>query len=140
MMSDQEKFEAFKAQTMARYEAAYGNEARQKYGDESVEQAKTALLHLSREQYGEWTRLDEDIRRQLENAVRGGLSPSGEEGREITALHRRWLTLTGTVYDAAKHRGIAQLYVTDERFTAYYDRAVSGCARFLRDAIECWAR
>lgn len=140
MMSDQEKFEAFKAQTMARYEAAYGNEARQKYGDESVEQAKTALLHLSREQYGEWTRLDEDIRRQLENAVRGGLSPSGEEGREITALHRRWLTLTGTVYDAAKHRSIAQLYVTDERFTAYYDGAVPGCARFLRDAIECWAR
>ena len=140
MMSDQEKFEAFKTQTMARYEAAYGDEARQTYGDEPVQQAKATLLNLSREQYGEWTRLDEDIRRQLENAVRGGLSPSGEEGREITALHRRWLTLTGTVYDAAKHRGIAQLYVTDERFTAYYDRAVPGCARFLRDAIECWAR
>lgn len=140
IMSDQEKFEVFKAQTMARYEAAYGNEARQKYGDESVEQAKATLLNLSREQYGEWTRLGEDIRRRLEAAVRGGLSPSGEEGREITALHRRWLTLTGTVYDAARHRGIAQLYVADERFTAYYDGAVPGCARFLRDAIECWAR
>ena len=33
-----------------------------------------------------------------------------------------------------------RLYVTDERFTAYYDRAVSGCARCLRDAVECWAR
>ena len=140
MMSDQEKFEAFKTQTMARYEAAYGDEARQTYGDEPVQQAKATLLNLSREQCGEWTRLGEDIRRRLEDAVRGGLSPSGEEGREITALHRRWLTLTGTVYDAAKHRGIAQLYVTDERFTAYYDRAVSGCARFLRDAVECWAR
>lgn len=140
IMSDQEKFEAFKAQTMARYEGAYGDEARQKYGDESVEQAKTTLLNLTREQYGEWTRLGEEIRRRLEAAVRGGLPPSGEEGREITALHRRWLTLTGTVYDAAKHRGIAQLYAADERFTAYYDGAVPGCARFLRDAIECWAR
>ena len=64
--------------------------------------------------------------------MRGGLPPSGEEGREITALHRRWLTLTGTVYDASKHRGIAQLYAADERFTAYYDGAVPGCARFLR--------
>ena len=44
IMSDQEKFEAFKAQTMARYEGAYGDEARQKYGDESVEQAKATLL------------------------------------------------------------------------------------------------
>lgn len=140
IMSDQEKFEAFKAQTMARYEGAYGDEARQKYGDESVEQAKATLLNLTREQYGEWTRLGEEIRRRLEAAVRGGLPPSGEEGREITALHRRWLTLTGTVYDAAKHRGIAQLYAADERFTAYYDGAVPGCARFLRDAIECWAR
>ena len=102
MMSDQEKFEAFKAQTMARYEAAYGDEARQTYGDEPVQQAKATLLNLSREQCGEWTRLGEDIRRRLDDAVRGGLSPSGEEGREITALHRRWLTLTGTVYDAAK--------------------------------------
>lgn len=140
MMSDQEKFEAFKTQTMARYEAAYGDEARQTYGDEPVQQAKAALLNLSREQYREWTQLGEDIRRRLDDAVRGGLSPSGEEGREITALHRQWLTLTGVPDDAARHRGIAQLYVTDERFTAYYDRAVPGCARFLRDAVECWAR
>ena len=41
---------------------------------------------------------------------------------------------------AAKHKGIAQLYVLDERFTAYYDKEVPGCARFLRDAVECWAK
>jgi hypothetical protein len=29
--------------------------------------------------------------------------------------------------------------VADERFTAYYDRTVSGCARFLRDAVQIWA-
>ena len=34
---------------------------------------------------------------------------------------------------------LSELYVADERFTAYYDRAVSGCARFLRDAVHCWA-
>lgn len=46
IMSVQEKFEVFKTQAVARYEAAYGNEARQKYGDEPVEQAKATLLHL----------------------------------------------------------------------------------------------
>ena len=44
MMSDQEKFEAFKTQTMARYEAAYGDEARQTYGDEPVQQARQPFL------------------------------------------------------------------------------------------------
>ena len=51
----------------------------------------------------------------------------------------RWLTIAGSAYDPAKHRGIAELYAADERFTAYYDKTVSGCARFLRDAICRWA-
>ena len=75
-----------------------------------------------------------------EAAVRAGLSPESEEGKEICALHRRWLTITGNQYDPARHRGIAELYVMDERFTAYYDKRLSGCARFLRDAVAHWAK
>lgn len=43
-------------------------------------------------------------------------------------------------YDPARHRGIAELYVMDERFTAYYDKRLSGCARFLRDAVIHWVK
>ena len=71
---------------------------------------------------------------------RAGLSPESEEGKEITALHRRWLTITGNQYDPARHRGIAELYVMDERFTAYSDKQVPGCARFLRDAVVHWVK
>ena len=91
-------------------------------------------------QYGEWTDLGREIQERLETAVRTELSPESEAGREITALHRRWLTITGNRYDPARHRGIAELYVMDERFTAYYDKQVPGCARFLRDAVVCWAK
>ena len=31
---------------------------------------------------------------------------------------------------------LAAMYTEDERFTAYYDRALPGCAAFLRAAIE----
>ena len=75
-----------------------------------------------------------------EAAVQAGLAPDGEEGREIAALHRRWLTITGNRYDPAKHRGIAELYVMDERFTTYYDKHMPGCARFLRDAGIYWVK
>ena len=34
---------------------------------------------------------------------------------------------------------LAQLYVQDGRFTAYYDREVPGCARFLCGAVCRWA-
>jgi len=38
-------------------------------------------------------------------------------------------------YSKEAHAGVAQLYVDDERFTAYYDKEQPGTAAFLRDAI-----
>ena len=70
--------------------------------------------------------------------LQAGADPAGPEGKALTDLHRRWLTVTGNPYDPAKHRGLAELYVADGRFTAYYDRDVPGCARFLRDAVLHW--
>ena len=139
IMDDQEKFEALKQHIVSTHEELYGREAREKYGDRMVDRAQGAVRDLTREQYQEWRDLEEEIRQRLETAVRTELSPDGPEGQEITRLHRRWLTVTGTSCDAAVHRGLAQLYVQDARFTAYYDRTVPGCARFLWEAVAYWA-
>lgn len=134
-MSDKEKFEGFKTRMLEEYESRYGGEVREKYGAAELDAVSTRIKGLSWEQYREWKDLGEEIQEKLETAVRTGADPAGEAGRELACLHRRWLTLTGNQYDAARHRGIAQLYVADERFTAYYDKMVPGCAHFLRDAI-----
>ena len=134
IMDDKQKFEAFKQRVVDWHQETYGAEARGRYGDAEVEEAQTAVLNLTPEQYQEWTRLGGELQTALERAVASGASPEGEDGRAAAALHRRWLTLTGNQYDPAKHRGLAELYVSDPRFTAYYDRAVPGCSRFLRDA------
>ena len=105
-----------------------------------MDEANAAVMNLTREQYQEWTDLGREIQERLEAAVRAGLSPESEEGKELCALHRRWLTIAGNRYDPTKHRGIAELYVMAERFTAYYDKRVSGCARFLRDAVIYWVK
>ena len=139
IMSDEQKFEAFKQRTVAHNEEVYGAEIRSKYGDETVDAANAAVMNLTQEQYQEWTDLGQAIQTRLEAAVQAGLSPESEVGKELCALHRRWLTITGSRYDPAKHRGIAELYVMDERFTAYYDQHLPGCARFLREAVIHWA-
>ena len=135
-MKDKQKFEAFKRQLVEENENRYGREARQKYGDKAVDEANAAVMGRTPEEQREWTELDREILRRLANAVGAGVSPEGEEGRAIAALHRRWLTVSMGSYDAARHRGIAEFYVQDERFTAYYDKAAPGCARFLRDAVQ----
>lgn len=134
-MSDKEKFEGFKTKLVEENEKKYGAEAREKYGDGEVDAANAAVMGLTPEQYQEWTGLGRELQERLEAAVRAGDDPAGAEGKAITDLHRRWLTLSGAKYEPARHRGIAELYVCDERFAAYYDKAVPGCARFLRDAV-----
>ena len=47
--------------------------------------------------------------------------------------------MTMTQKILAAHAGLAELYVSDPRFTAYYDWEVPGCAAFLQAAVEHWA-
>ena len=140
IMNDEQKFEAFKQRAVAHSEEVYGAEIRTKYGDQEVDEANAAVINLTQKKYQEWTDLGQEIQERLEAAVQAGLSPESEAGKEITALHCQWLTITGNRYDPARHRGIAELYVMDERFIAYYDKQVPGCARFLRDAVAYWAK
>lgn len=139
-MNDREKFAAFKRRMVEENEAAHGAEARQKYGDGAVDTANAALMGLTPEAYREWQTLNTDLQTRLEAAVQAGTDPESGEGEAICAMHRRWLGVTVKDLTPQKHRGIAELYVMDERFTAYYDKAVPGCARFLRDAVACWAK
>ena len=140
IMADEQKFEAFKSRAVKENERRYGAEIREKYGNTEVDEANARVMGLTREQYAEWDRLGKEILEKLAAAVAAGANPAGEEGKEITALHRRWLTVTGNQYDLQRHRGLAELYVQDERFTAYYDKKQPGCARFLRDAVLHWAK
>lgn len=140
IMNDAQKFEAFKKRAVEHNENAYGAEIRAKYGDAQVDEAHAAVMHLTQEQYQKWACLGQEIQKRLEAAVQAGLPAEGEAGKEIAALHRQWLTIAGNQYSPAQHRGIAELYVADERFTAYYDKQISGCARFLRDAVAHWVK
>ncbi len=139
-VKDDVKFAALKEQAVAENEAAYGREARDRYGNQAVDTANRALLGMSKARYEAWTALDAELRKRLEDAVGAGLSPAGEEGKALCELHRRWLTMTDKTLTADKQKGIAELYILDERFTAYYDRSVPGCAQFLRDAVASWAK
>lgn len=139
-MKDEAKFAALKEQVVEENEAAYGQEARKRYGNQSVDAANKTLLGMTAAQYETWTALDAELRQRLENAVDAGHSPASEEGKALCELHRRWLTMTDKTLTAAKQKGIAELYVLDDRFTAYYDRKVPGCAQFLRNAVATWAQ
>ncbi|NCB93020.1 MAG: MerR family transcriptional regulator [Clostridia bacterium] len=134
-MSDQEKFQGFKEEMIRKNEETYGEELRTKYGEDTVAESNAKMMNLSEGEYQRMEGIGEEIIKSLQDAVLTGADPKGAKGKEVAELHREWLQITMPKYTAEIHRGLAEMYVGDERFTAYYDKEVTGCAQFLRDAV-----
>jgi DNA-binding transcriptional MerR regulator len=117
-MTDKEKFEGFKQKMIDDNEKKYGKEIRAKYGDEQVNKSNEKIKGMTKEQYAEAERLGAEVITTLNEAFKTG-DPAGELAQKA----------------AEAHAGVAQMYVGDERFRAYYDKEQPGTAEFLRDAI-----
>ena len=136
-MSDKDKFLGFKQKLVEENENKYGKEARAKYGDESVNKSKQKVLNMTQEEYDAVTKLNAELMETLAAAYKTG-DPRGVLAQKAADLHRQWLSYYWPAYNKEAHAGLAQMYVDDERFTAYYDKEQQGLAAFLRDAIHIY--
>jgi DNA-binding transcriptional MerR regulator len=139
-MTDEEKFEGLKHQLVEDNERRFGAEVRERFGDEAAEKGGGRVRDMGQEDYRRWRGLEGRILDELACAVRDGADPAGEAGARLCEIHRDWLGFTWPSCSAEAHRGLAESYVADERFRAYYDRAADGAATWLRDAIRAHAR
>lgn len=136
-MSDKEKFEGFKQKLIDENEEKYGKEIREKYSEETVEKSNAYFKNMSREDFEKLESLSTQIQETLAEAFKTG-DPSGPLGQKAAELHKQWISMCWGHYSKEAHAGLAQMYVDDERFTAYYDKEQPGTAVFLRDAIHIY--
>lgn len=134
IMQDDEKFEGFKRSLIQENEKNYGQEARARYGDASVEAANAKLQGLTAAEYQQAEALSAQLADLLRRAVQQG-DADGTLAKQAFSLHKQWLCIHWPSYTAPAHKGLAEMYLADERFTAYYDAIAPGAARFLHDAI-----
>ena len=137
-MKDKEKFQSLKEKRLLEDEHKYGAEAREKYGNEQVDASRRRMKNLSDEQWERYVFLEVDILKRLEKGVKNNTLADSKDAEEIVKLHKEWLCFTLPNYAPQVHRGIAAMYVADERFTKYYDRNVEGCAKLLNEAVQYW--
>ena len=137
-MSEKERFEGFKQRIVEENESIYGKEVREKYGDAEMDAANRKLLQMTEGDYERFENLKREVERVLQEAVLAAADPKGEVGKRAMMLHKEWLSMTWKQYTENAHKGVAQMYVLDDRFRGYYDKEVEGCAAFLRDAILHW--
>lgn len=138
-MTDKQKFEGFKQQLIDDNEKQYGQEIRAKYGDEQVDRSNRKFKEMTEEEYNRLEQLNAELHKTLEEAFATG-DPGSELAQKAADLHRQWLTFYWDSYSKEAHAGVAQMYVDDPRFTAYYDKTQPGLAAFLRDAVVIYTQ
>lgn len=136
-MSDKEKFEGFKQRIIDENESKYGKEVREKYGDENVNRSNQKIKNMTEEQYAKVEKLAVEVNETIKAAYENG-DPAGVLAQKACELHKQWLLNYWDKYSKEAHMGLAQMYVDDERFTAYYDKIAPGCAVFFRDAMRIY--
>ena len=139
-MTDKQKFEGLKNKLVEENEKKYGQELREKYGEDVVKHSHEQFKNLTKEQYDRMNQLSYEILDLLEKGMDSN-DPSSEIAQQLAKKHHQWLLYTWPSYNKEAHAGLAQMYVADSRFTAYYDEKVKpGAAQFLCDAILVYTK
>lgn len=116
--------------------AEYQAEAEQTYGDtDDWTKSQQQTAHWSASNWTEHKQRFNAIDEQLAEAVRSGIHPHSEKAASLVAAHREVLSAFFPV-TPAKHYLISRSYITDERFTNYYENQQEGLAQWLADAIS----
>ncbi|MCV3296594.1 MAG: MerR family transcriptional regulator [Oenococcus sp.] len=139
-MTDEEKFTAFKRQMLKTNEQKYGDEIREKYGRQIVEEANAKMLHMTAADYERFQNLEKDLFKQLITLL-ATQDLNGPEAKQVFEDHKSWLKMTWTSYSPATHRGLAEMYLQDNRFQSYYDDKVGvGATALLCKIIKKYAK
>jgi DNA-binding transcriptional MerR regulator len=139
-MTDNERFEEMKQAAIAANEAKYGAEARKRWGNAAVDEANERLLGMDEAAWNDMAALEEGIIQELKKALTTG-DTHGAHAERLARMHARWIQLHWgeAAYSREAHLQLAQGYLADKRFTAYYDeRAGKGATEFLVAALNAW--
>lgn len=138
-MTDQEKFEAFKKDKIAKNEEQYGEEIRKKYGEDVINQSNQKFAGMSETEYKAFEEAVAELNQKLAEATKTS-KPGSVLGQEVAKLHQEWIRSTWPAghYDEQKHYNLSLMYVNDPRFKAYYEDIAVGAAEFLHEALKIY--
>ncbi|OCA80846.1 MerR family transcriptional regulator [Pseudobacillus wudalianchiensis] len=130
-MSNKEKFEGFDFS-----ENPYEQEARERWGDQAVDESNAKLANMSKEEQSDLSKSMNAIYTKLA-ALRHD-PPHSEEAQTAIQEWYVFLNKMGS-YSLDAFKGLGQMYVADERFTKNIDQFGKGLAKFMCEAMAIYA-
>jgi DNA-binding transcriptional MerR regulator len=114
----------------------WADEAQQRWGD--TDAYRESQRRAARYGKDDWVRIkaeaDENVQ-AFAAALRAGRPAGGPEATGLAERHRQHISSNFHDCGYPMHRCLADMYVTDPRFTATYDGVEPGLARYVHDAI-----
>jgi len=116
--------------------ADYEDEVKARWGtSDSYREAGRRTKGYSK---ADWAQLQEEdgaILESLATLMRVGTAAEAHEAVELAEAHRLHIDRWFYPCSSQMHLAMGESYVTDPRFTAFYDKVEPGLATYLRDAI-----
>ncbi len=115
----------------------YAAEAQERWGEtDAWKQSQRRTSQYSKEDWVEVKAEMDTVNAAFVEAKRAGLAPDSTQAMDAAEAHRRHIH--DRFYDVSHdfHRGLADMYVADPRFTRTYDDQEPGLAQYVRDAIH----
>ena len=114
----------------------WADEAEQRWGDtDAYRESQRRAAGYGKD---DWARIkaeaDENVQ-ALAAALRAGQPAGGPVAGGLAEAHRQHISRYFYDCGYAAHRGLAEMYLADPRFTAAYDEVEPGLARYVHDAI-----
>ena len=113
----------------------YAEEAEQRWG--GTEPYKESQRRVSSYTKEDWQRLKaegEEVQKRLAAALDAGLAADSEEAMAAAEAHRQHISRWFYECTYEIHRGLTEMYVSDERFRSHYGTQTPGLADFIREA------
>jgi hypothetical protein len=115
----------------------YTEEAQQRWPDQYKE-SQQRLDKLSKEEQQALFNQGDQNYVEIAELFKAGLSPEHDDVQAVIAKHYEWVSAFWTPNKVA-YIGLGEMYVSDERFTAYYDKIEPGLAVFMQNSMKIWA-
>jgi hypothetical protein len=114
----------------------YAKEAQQRWGHtDAYKESQKRVAKMTKD---DWARIQaEGDTLCKELAASMGKDPASPEVQALVERHYNGLRAFFEP-NLEMYRGLADMYVADPRFTAFYDKYAPGLATFLRDAMQVY--
>ena len=116
---------------------AHAGEAEQRWGGtDAYRQSRRRVSNYTKEDWLKIKAEHDEVAANLAALFESGVSPASEEAMAAAEAHRQHISRW--YYDCSHeiHRGLGEMYVSDESFRANYDVLAPGLSEFIRDAAR----